>query len=148
MDWERVFSTAGQIAMAGWLILLFAPRRWPMLNLVPQLVLPGVLSLGYGVLILVYFAGADGGFDSLASVRRLMSSGDPVLLAGWVHYLAFDLFVGAWLAARCDRQGISRLVQVPILASTFLFGPLGLVSYLMIAAPWSALRARSTMAEG
>lgn len=147
MDWEHVFSTAGQIAMAGWLILLFGPRRWPILNMVPQLVLPGLLSLGYGVLILVYFAGADGGFDSLASVRALMASGDPVLLAGWVHYLAFDLFVGAWVAARCDLRGISRLVQMPILVATFLFGPLGFVCYLMLAAPWSALRARNQAME-
>lgn len=145
MDWEPLFSIAGQVAMIGWLILLFAPRRWPTLNMVPQLVLPAVLSLGYAVLILVYFARVDGGYGSLADVKALMTS-DPVLLAGWVHYLAFDLFAGAWIAARSDRMGISRLVQAPVLAATFLFGPLGLLLHLAMTVPLAG-RARRAVSE-
>jgi hypothetical protein len=133
MDWELLFTIGGQIAAVGWLILIFAPRRWPVLNAVPRLVLPGVLSLGYAVLILVFFARADGGFGSLAEVKALMQT-DPVLLAGWVHYLAFDLFVGGWIAARSDRLGISRVVQAPILVATFLFGPIGLMCHLAMTA--------------
>jgi hypothetical protein len=133
MDWEQLFTIGGQIAAAGWLILIFAPRRWPGLNAVPRLVLPGVLSLGYAVLILVFFARADGGFGSLAEVKALLQT-DPLLLAGWVHYLAFDLFVGGWIAARSDRLGISRLVQAPILVATFLFGPIGLMCHLAMTA--------------
>jgi len=146
MDWELLFSTGGQVAMVGWLILIFAPRRWPVLNVVPRLILPGVLSLGYTVLILVYFARADGGFGSLAAVKALMAS-DPVLLAGWVHYLAFDLFVGGWIAVRSDRLGISRVVQAPILIATFLFGPLGLLIHLIMAVPLGA-RTRPLTSEG
>jgi hypothetical protein len=145
MDWEQLFTIGGQIAAAGWLILIFAPRRWPVLNAVPRLVLPGVLSLGYAVLILVFFARADGGFGSLAEVKSLMQT-DPVLLAGWVHYLAFDLFVGSWIAARSDRLGISRVVQAPILVATFLFGPIGLMCHLAMTAALPA-RGHAEIAE-
>ncbi len=139
MDWELSFAIAGQAAAVGWLILIVAPRRWALLIAVPRLVLPGALSLGYAVLILVHFADAGGGFGSLAQVKVLMGS-DPVLLAGWVHYLAFDLFVGGWIACRSDRLGISRLVQAPILLATFLFGPIGLLCHLALEAGLKALR--------
>jgi hypothetical protein len=65
-------------------------------------------------------------------------SDDWALLAGWVHYLAFDLFVGAVMALRMDRAGVGRLVQAPILLSTFMLGPLG---FLIAALTELGLRA-------
>ena len=50
-------------------------------------------------------------------------------LAGWVHYLAFDLFVGAWIVAQARAQGLSHALILPILPLTLLFGPLGLAAY-------------------
>ncbi|MCR9221584.1 MAG: ABA4-like family protein [Alphaproteobacteria bacterium] len=132
VEWEGWFSIAGTLAMAGWAILILAPRRWPLLNAVPAYGLPAALSGGYAVLVLLYFADASGGYGSLAEVARLFES-PPVLLAGWVHYLAFDLFVGAWIARRADAIALSRLIQAPILVATFLVGPLGLVLYLATA---------------
>lgn len=121
---EDVFALSGPPAMLGWAILILAPRRFAALNAVPQLVLPVGLSLAYGMLVLRYFAEPGGGFGSLGEVRQLFTS-DWALLAGWVHYLAFDLAIGAYLAARMDRSGIGRLVQGPILIVTFLLGPIG-----------------------
>ncbi len=121
---ETWFSLAAPPAMIGWAILILGPRRFAWINAVPQLVIPLVLSFAYAVLVLSSFAEADGGFGSLADVRRLFNS-DWVLLAGWIHYLAFDLAIGAVLAARMDRAGIGRLIQAPILVTTFLFGPIG-----------------------
>jgi hypothetical protein len=71
-----------------------------------------------------YFASADGGFGSIAEVRRLFDA-EPVLVAGWGHYLAFDLLVGTMLAERMDQAGVSRLLQAPVLLMIFLFGPAG-----------------------
>lgn len=144
MDWEVPFAIAGQVAMAGWAILIFAPRRWPALNLMPGAVLPAALALGYAGLVLVHFAGTGGGFGSLAEVRILLST-EPMLLAGWVHYLAFDLFVGAWIARRADRIGLSRLVQAPILVATFMLGPVGLLLFLMLAPLWTAAACRPVL---
>lgn len=53
-----------------------------------------------------------------------------LLLAGWVHYLAFDLFIGSWEVRDAQRHGLSHLLVVPCLALTFLFGPVGLLLYL------------------
>lgn len=136
---EQLFAMTGTPAMLGWAILILAPRRYTWLNAVPQLVIPLGLSLLYAALVLRHFSEPGGGYGSLAEVRQLFTS-DWVLLAGWVHYLAFDLAIGAYLAARMDRAGIGRLVQVPVLVTTFLFGPMG---FLLAVATETALSARS-----
>jgi len=75
------FSQAGLIAMIGWAILIFGPRRWPSLSAFPAYLLPAVLSLGYAVLILRHFGSAEGGYNSLADVAKLLSN-EHILLAG------------------------------------------------------------------
>ncbi|WP_420564757.1 ABA4-like family protein [Thalassobaculum sp.] len=124
MQPETVFSHAGTAAMAGWLVLILGPRGYGWLNAVPRWVIPGGLSAVYALIVLSRFAEAEGGFGSLADVASLMSN-DWALLAGWIHYLAFDLFIGAVMARRMDQVGISRVVQAPILGATFMLGPIG-----------------------
>lgn len=121
---DLLFSYAGSLAMAGWAALVLGPRRYPWFTAIPLWIIPAALSAVYAALIFSRFSGMGGGFDSLDSVAALMSD-RWALLAGWVHYLAFDLFIGAVMAARMDRVGVSRIVQAPILLSTFMLGPLG-----------------------
>lgn len=111
-------------------MLIVLPRR-PWLTVLLRFALPAVLAVGYTLLASVYFFRAEGGgFNTLAQVRALLGT-EPTLLAGWLHYLAFDLFIGVWIAERADALGLSRLIQAPILILTFLFGPIG---YLLFAA--------------
>ena len=62
----------------------------------------------------------------------VLFSSPYALLAGWIHYLAFDLFTGAWEARDEAWLGISHWVVLPCLVLTFLFGPLGLSLYLLL----------------
>lgn len=133
MSWEQLFSAANLIALVAWAVLILGPRRFWAMNFLVRLAAPLTLSLVYSALILVYFARTNGGFGTLADVRILFAS-DPVLLAGWVHYLAFDLFVGGWLAGRMDRAAVARVIQSPVLAATFLFGPIGFFLGLALVA--------------
>lgn len=129
---DELFGWAGQAAMIGWLILIFLPRRWPWLLALPRYLIPLGLSLLYAGLVMIHFFSADGGgFGSLTEVRALFSL-DEALLAGWVHYLAFDLFIGGWIAMEADRLGLSRLLQAPILLATFMFGPVGFALFLLM----------------
>ncbi len=133
MTAEQLFSIANLTALVGWAILVFLPRRFPLIFWIPQFVIPGVLSLGYATLALVYFAQGEGGFGSIAEVRALFAH-DEILLAGWIHYLAFDLFIGAWIAKQSDAAGIPRLIQTVFLGATFMFGPAGLALFLITRA--------------
>ncbi len=146
MDFNQMFSTASTAAMIGWVMLIFLPR-WPVLIAFLRYGLIGALSLAYAVLAFVYFFRVDGGgFGSIAQVRALFMS-DPVLVLGWVHYLAFDLFVGLWIAEKADAAKVSRILQAPILLLTFLFGPAGLVAFYLAQGasrvPMPALAPRS-----
>jgi hypothetical protein len=127
MDWDNLFSLANAAVLPGWAILVLGPRRIGWLMALPQAVIPLGLSLLYAALALGHMMTVPGGgFGSIGSVRALFLS-DPVLLAGWVHYLAFDLAIGAWAAGRMDVAGVSRLIQAPVLVMVFMAGPLGLL---------------------
>jgi hypothetical protein len=141
MSPDTVFSLASSAALVGWLLLILAPR-WGLLIAFIRFGLIGALSLTYSVLVFVYFFRVEGGgFDTIAQVRALFMS-DPVLVAGWVHYLAFDLFVGTWIALEADKRGWNRVLQTPMLVATFMFGPLGLLLFYLTRATEIALEPR------
>lgn len=126
---EDLFGFSSQLAMLGWVILIFFPRRIKVLSIIPHYIIPFALSLLYSTLALIYFFSAEGGFGSLADLQLLFRN-DSALLAGWLHYLAFDLFIGSWIAKEADSHGVSRIIQTPILLATFLLGPIGLALFL------------------
>lgn len=130
--WDTAFSGANLLAISGWLLLLLAPR-WRAGQALAGLLIPVLLSLGYIVLIAVYWHEAQGGFSSLDDIAALFAW-RPLLLAGWVHYLAFDLLIGAWLLRRSQRAGLPHWAMLPVLALTFLFGPIGYLLYGLVAA--------------
>ena len=133
MNADFIFRMCNIAALASWMLLVAAPR-W---KLVPQIIRWGVITLMamlYSVLIAVYFFRVEGGgFSSLAAVQALFTSRE-VALAGWVHFLAFDLFVGLWIAEKSDDLGIARIVQAPVLVTTFMFGPLRFLMFQAVLA--------------
>ena len=101
----------------------------------------GLLCLGYATLFLLLVgklvdpgavagASGQGSFRSIAGIRALFAS-DAGIVIGWTHYLAFDLFVGLWIAKDADNKGFARWVQLPFLAATLLAGPIGLLAWLV-----------------
>ena len=128
MTAELLFSTLNLIAMVAWLPLVFLPRaRWA--TAVIPVVVPCLFGVIYVALVAASLPWGDGGFSSLAGVKALFEN-PWALLAGWAHYLAFDLFIGGWQVRDAQRRGIPHLLVVPALVLTFLFGPAGLLLYL------------------
>jgi Domain of unknown function (DUF4281) len=140
MPWDTIFGYTNLWAMLCWVVLAAAPKR--------DIVLPyilyfgcGVLALCYATLIIPLMAGwiSDGGlpgrnipdFTTLAGVMALFDSPGGATI-GWIHYLAFDLFVGIWIARNADRRGMHRVVQFPVLFLTLMAGPIGLLLYLLL----------------
>ena len=121
---------AGALAAVGWLLLAIVPRR-PFAAHFAGVFIPMVLALLYLYLIATNLRDAEGGFGSLADVAALFSKRE-LLLAGWVHYLCFDLFIGAWEVRDSQRHEIPHLIVIPCLLMTFLLGPIGLLFYFLI----------------
>ncbi len=130
MTLEKLFSLAGDLVLPVWLLLLFAPR-WRWTQRLATFVIPLLIAPLYLWLLLHAHAPQGAGFGSLHAVTLLFSAPEA-LLAGWIHYLAFDLFTGAWEARDAASLGISRFLVAPCLVLTFLFGPVGLACYLLL----------------
>lgn len=147
MGWAFVFSAVNMLALVGWAALILLPR-WPAL-------LSAVLYLGVGLLCVAYATGLIGvvsglipnpqgggaDFSTIAGVRAIFAS-DAGVTIGWTHYLAFDLFVGLWIARDGDDKNISRFIQAPILFATLMAGPLGLGFWLLLREPAARRRGR------
>ena len=138
---EQVFSVCSALATIGWLLLILAPR-WRWTQAVSSAAIPITIAVVYLSLIVRYMPGSTGGFGSLADVAALFNT-PGLLLAGWVHYLAFDLFIGSWEVRDALRHRLPHLLVVPCLIMTFLVGPIGLLGYLLLRA-W---RARSIVPD-
>ncbi len=130
MTASLVFQLSNMAALLGWLILtasillnrpvwrdFWAVQLWPL-----------ALSALYIILIVGFFFKAQGGFDRLENVQLLFTA-PWVALAGWVHYLAFDLFVGAWISKRIMEEGLPRLLLLVLLPLTFMFSPAGFLAF-------------------
>ncbi len=145
MNLETIFSAMSFLAMAGWLCLALAPLRRPALVGAARVV-AALLSLAYVILIYQALSSPDapagGGFNSLAGVMILMST-PTAMLPGWIHYLAFDLWVGTWQAEDAPKSRVPHWLLLPILALTFMFGPAGLLAYLVVRLVMSRFRPKS-----
>lgn len=128
---DQIFQICNALASLGWLgLVLFGWKRWAS-SVAIAVFLPLLLAVIYSALLLTHWGGSSGNFNSLAGVAALFSN-PWLLLAGWVHYLAFDLFVGSWEARDALAHQIPHLAVVPCLLLTFLFGPVGLLLYLIL----------------
>lgn len=146
MDWNLLFGAVNIIALIGWILLIFLPRHPALLSAVLYLGV-GLLCLVYAVCLIGVVSGLipnDGGggadFTSIEGIRAIFASDGGVTI-GWTHYLAFDLFVGLWIARDADAKHFSRLVQAPILFATLMAGLLGLLI-------WLTIRERRARAQG
>ncbi|HTV71140.1 MAG TPA: ABA4-like family protein [Rhizobiaceae bacterium] len=133
MDPASLFQIANPIALVGWVVLLASPFIPKIADRVSGLAIPLLFGVAYTGLIMAFWSSGQGGFDSLANVALLFETPE-LLLAGWIHYLAFDLFVGAWIARTAREEGIRFWFVVPCLALTFLFGPAGYLLFNAIRA--------------
>jgi hypothetical protein len=138
MPAERLFSICSIAVVPGWLLLVVAPR-WRWTQRIAAVALPLALAAVYLTLLVIYFGKSEGGFGSLARVSKLFEN-PYVLLAGWIHYLAFDLFIGCWQVRDSQRLRIAHAFVVPCLLLTFLFGPTGLLTWFLIR---TSLRGRA-----
>lgn len=132
---ELIFTIANNGIIVFWILLIVAPR-WKVTQFaVHSIAIPVILGLTYAWLLWRATMGGEGAagssFSSLAGVMALFSA--PVASTlGWIHYLIFDLFIGAWESRDATRRGISHWLVIPCLVVTLLAGPIGLVLYLLL----------------
>ncbi len=130
MTAAQVFQICNSIAPLAWILLIFFPKwKWTRI-IILQGIIPLILGVVYLSLIVLFFGEGEGDFNSLNGVMKLFTHPWTVT-AGWIHYLAFDLFIGSWEVSNSQKLGIKHYLIVPSLLLTFFFGPIGLLLYFL-----------------
>ncbi|MBI1356722.1 MAG: DUF4281 domain-containing protein [Acidobacteria bacterium] len=127
---EGLFTVLNAIVLPGWALLLVAPRWAWTRRLILAATIP-FLALTYVLLLASTWGTAEGDFSSLEGVGLLFQE-PRILLAGWVHYLTFDLLTGLWETQESLRRGIPHWLLAPCLVVTLFFGPIGLGLFLIV----------------
>src|SRR5688500_12240995 len=135
LDPQLAFSLTGPLVMAGWAGLLLSlfvksarPIAWP----AAQYAVPMILAVLDVLLSRTGFGEAEAAGYSTIPVLRTLFASDSALVAGWFHYLAFDLFVGTWIVRDGLERKLHPLLILPCLPLTFLFGPAGLLLFFIL----------------
>lgn len=132
MTTAEVFSITNMMAMPMWLLMMILPK-WKITRfLIDYKVIPIVLAFVYVFYIAMHISTGGGlDFGSLSSVMSLFTM-EQLVMAGWVHYLAFDLLIGMWMLNENQKVGIHQLLMVPCLLGTFMLGPVGFLLFIAI----------------
>lgn len=132
MSDELVFTLCNYSVLPGWLLLWLLPRHPVTEKVVHSGLYAVVLGVAYAILLFGDQPGPQGAdFFTLGGVSRIFTT-PRTIIACWVHYLIFDLFVGAWIGRDCERLGLKAWMALPSQVLTLLFGPVGLLSWIAL----------------
>ncbi|MEM7382705.1 MAG: ABA4-like family protein [Bacteroidota bacterium] len=127
-----VFSLANLLVMPMWILMILLPKWKVTRFLMDHKLIPILLSVIYAIYIVLSIQGGTGlDFGSLESVMGLFTV-ENATLAGWVHYLAFDLLIGFWMIEQNRTIGIHQILMAPCLFGTFMLGPVGFLLFLLL----------------
>lgn len=126
----EIFSICNKVILLGWILLIFLPN-WKHTQ---SILLNGLIVLFAGIYAFMILKDIGNfnpeSFSTLANVKALFQNDDAVA-AGWIHYLAFDLFVGAYVVKKSRQIGLSRILYTITLPFTFMFGPMGYLLFVI-----------------
>ena len=133
MSYNLVYLGANLLALIGWIVLFVSVLTSSKLRWIADRAIPIMLALVYCVIIFPNLSFEGGGFSSLDSLSRLFAQSE-IALAGWLHYLAIDLFFGGWLVSTSQQEQLPLQFTLTTLLLTALFAPVGLVFFFVVRA--------------
>lgn len=131
MSADILFSLCNAIALAGWIILWLLPFWFHSDKFILGIIIM-LLCLVYAWLLFHSFSFFHiRQFGSLPGVMELFDN-RTIVVAGWVHYLAFDLLAGIFIKRNAIKHNIPHWMVMPCYVLTLLFGPMGILLYLLV----------------
>ena len=131
MNMETIFSLSFLLVAPFWFLMIALPH-WSWTKRImasPWVAAPAALL--YAVLVLPSVGSVFAAVSSpqLDGIVALLGTPEGATI-GWVHFLAFDLFVARWAYLDSRERKISAWLMAPILFFVLMLGPVGFVAYL------------------
>jgi hypothetical protein len=137
---QYLFYLSLLAALLGWIALIAVPDSKITARLVESKLLHGLICIFYTIAVFTAKGVPDNaGFFDVAGVLNLFTSTDAVI-AAWLHIIVFDFFVGTWILEDSTARGVKRIIVMPILLLTIMFGPFGFLVYLCARARKKTLK--------
>lgn len=133
MLYKTIFNIFNSGILLFWMLLLFFPKQSITQKVIAYPWVPLVIAFGY-----IYFMGMTSGtfsadFTSLNGLTKMFQNANPQgVAAGWLHYLAFDFWVGCWMLKNSQEKGVKHLWMLVPMLFTFMLGPVGIIIYTLV----------------
>ena len=133
MLYETIFNIFNSGILFFWILLLVFPKKVFTQKVIAFPWVPLVIAIGY-----VYFLSTTTGifsadFSSLYGLTEMFQNAKPRgVAAGWLHYLAFDFWVGCWMLKNSQEKRVKHVWMILPLICTFILGPLGIILYTLV----------------
>jgi hypothetical protein len=128
---DLVFNSINLLALIIWLVLFIVPFSKLYNVLIRSGLVFVIFALAYSFIMISFFNADLGSLNSLDGIRALLDN-EWAFVAGWIHYLSFDLLAGVWILNDSVKAGIKRAWIIVPLIFTFMAGPLGLLLYFIV----------------
>lgn len=138
---DLIFQLSNLVVLPFWLLMILAPHWRFTKRLLADVWIVLIPAVIYAALLLPQLGGVFGELanPSLAGIAAMLGQPEAALV-GWVHFLAFDLFVGRWAYLDSRQRKLTTWLASPALFFIFMAGPLGFLLYLL--ARWLGERQR------
>jgi len=130
---STLFTLMNILSAAGWILILIISRFWKGADTFLVCIVVAILAAAYSYFNFAHIGEAGGiaGFSTFEGVTKIFSN--PWLIdAAWAHIVGIDLILGMLIKNNAAKHGIAYGVVVIVLLVTIVFGPLGLLLYLLI----------------
>jgi len=127
------FNLCNTLILVAWAAILFFPKSKVSKPLISFPWIPLGISFFYTYFIIVSGGLAEADFSSLEGIVVLFKNATPEsAAAGWLHYFAFDFWVGTWMIRHSQKFQIKHILIVLPLLCTFMLGPIGILIYSLV----------------
>ena len=133
MNYEIIFNIYNTGILIFWFFLLVFPKSKLTQKMTDFPWIPLVIAFGY-----IYFLGTSDSifsvdFSSLSALTEMFQNSNPRgVAAGWLHYLAFDFWVGCWILRDSQKKGVKHAFIIFPMLFTFILGPVGVIIYTLV----------------
>jgi hypothetical protein len=133
MPYESIFNIFNSGIIVFWVLLLVFPQRGFTQKIIVYPWIPLVIAMGYLYFLSTATGTFSADFTSLGGLTEMFQNANPRgVAAGWLHYLAFDFWVGCWMLKNSQEKGIKHLWMILPMLSTFMLGPVGILLYTLV----------------